>query len=382
MRGVNAPQGSRSSPHAASLNASHVKPGGGAFSNFAEARPNFSAFSRRRTTEQRVPKRRRRGRATRRATRGEAASAGMGCRHSKKKSKKDDKDNSRQDGAKRAHSERRGGGLANANAAAALEKHLERLEWQLMILKEVLSANGGAERAELLKEHADEEVCTLVLALLDKVKTETCAQLSAVHQQQRQQTAQQHQQHLHEVERAHEEVKVQLTEKFQISENLLKVEVSHLKTELERYNELKKRVQESTFKKDLLRNIQAHGSPGAFWESEQESLLFVIEMKSERLREQNRKLQDMEQLVEEKLCAEDHLVQTLQQNEDLRVRLDKSQSVLQHTCREREEARASLERQRLFNETLTREKEQLLFKLNHRDACPILNMAAAAIAPS
>lgn len=43
--------------------------------------------------------------------------------------------------------------------------------------------------------------------------------------------------------------------------------------------------------------LQAHGSPGAFWESEQESLLFVIEMKSERLREQNGKLQDMEQLV-------------------------------------------------------------------------------------
>uniref|UniRef100_A0A3Q2YM15 Coiled-coil domain containing 69 n=1 Tax=Hippocampus comes TaxID=109280 RepID=A0A3Q2YM15_HIPCM len=269
------------------------------------------------------------------------------------------------------------GGVANANAAAALEKHLERLEWQLRILKEVLSANGGAERSELLKEHADEEVCTLVLALLDKVKTETCAQLSAVHQQQRQQTAQQHQQHLLG---SYPPPPMLLCFFICLREASVSACLQiHLKAELERYNDLKKRVQESTFKKDLLRNIQAHGSPGAFWESEQESLLFVIEMKSERLREQNRKLQDMEQL---KLCAEDHLVQTLQQNEDLRVRLDKSQSALQHTCREREEARASLERQRLFNETLTREKEQLLFKLNHRDACPTLNMAAAAVAPS
>ncbi|XP_061644111.1 coiled-coil domain-containing protein 69 isoform X2 [Phyllopteryx taeniolatus] len=100
-----------------------------------------------------------------------------------------------------------------------------------------------------------------------------------------------------DVERVHEEVKVQLTEKFQISENLLKGELSELKAELEPYNELKRRVQEATFKKDLLRNIQAHGSPGAFWESEQESLLFVIEMKSERLREQNKKLQRLEQLT-------------------------------------------------------------------------------------
>lgn len=43
--------------------------------------------------------------------------------------------------------------------------------------------------------------------------------------------------------------------------------------------------------------LQAHGSPGAFWESEQESLLFVIEMKSERVQEQNRKLQQMDALV-------------------------------------------------------------------------------------
>lgn len=43
--------------------------------------------------------------------------------------------------------------------------------------------------------------------------------------------------------------------------------------------------------------LQAHGSPGAFWESEQESLLFVIEMKSERVQEQSRKLQHMDALV-------------------------------------------------------------------------------------
>lgn len=35
-----------------------------------------------------------------------------------------------------------------------------------------------------------------------------------------------------------------------------------------------------------------------FWESEQESLLFVIEMKSERVQEQSRKLQHMDTLVD------------------------------------------------------------------------------------
>lgn len=52
-----------------------------------------------------------------------------------------------------------------------LEKQVERFEWQLRILKEVLSANGNPERAELLKEHADEDVCALVLSILDKVRS-------------------------------------------------------------------------------------------------------------------------------------------------------------------------------------------------------------------
>lgn len=51
-----------------------------------------------------------------------------------------------------------------------LEKQLERFEWQLRTLKEVLSANGNPERVELLKHHADEEVCVLVLSILDKVR--------------------------------------------------------------------------------------------------------------------------------------------------------------------------------------------------------------------
>lgn len=42
---------------------------------------------------------------------------------------------------------------------------------------------------------------------------------------------------------------------------------------------------------------QTHGSPGAFWEQEQESLLFVIEMKRERLQDQGNKLLQMETLV-------------------------------------------------------------------------------------
>lgn len=111
----------------------------------------------------------------------------------------------------------------------------------------------------------------------------------------------------------------------------LQGELEQLEAELQHYQQLQQKVQQSSFQRDLQRNLQvsskgagprcrtrlpsnlsqpplaqscppssllqAHGSPGAFWESEQQSLLFVIEMKTERVQEQSRKLQYMDSLV-------------------------------------------------------------------------------------
>ncbi|XP_045886494.1 coiled-coil domain-containing protein 69 [Micropterus dolomieu] len=292
----------------------------------------------------------------------------MGCSQSKKKSKgkkgeKNQNDNScRDEGGKRASGEQ----------DVCLEKQLERFEWQLRTLKEVLSANGNPERAELLKDHADEDVCALVLGILDKVKTETTADLNVLHEQKSKAATEEHERNLEELQKRHEQEKTQLAEKFEAAENVLKGNVEELTAELQVFNELKRRVEESTFKKDLQRNIQAHGSPGAFWESEQESLLFVIEMKSERVREQSRKLQQMDALVEKNLALEDQIIHTLQQNEDLRVRMDNCQALIQQLSKEQQDLKVALERQAAVSQKLSQEKEQLMFKLRHRDSCPTI----------
>ncbi|KAM7000487.1 coiled-coil domain-containing protein 69 [Tautogolabrus adspersus] len=294
----------------------------------------------------------------------------MGCSHSKKKSKgkkggKSQKDNSRQD---------EGGKRMSGEQDVCLEKQLERFEWQLRILKEVLSANGNPERAELLKDHADVEVCALVLSILDKVKTETTADLNVLHEQKSQSATEEHERQVEELQKKHEQEKSKLTEKFQAAENDLKSKITQLTADLEVYNELKRRVEESTFKKDLQRNIQAHGSPGAFWESEQESLVFVIEMKSQRVQEQSKKLQQMDALVERNLSLEDQIVHVLQQNEDLNVRIENCQTLIQQLSKEQLELKVALERQAITNQNLSQEKEQLMFKLRHRDSCPTIHL--------
>ncbi|CAL9692652.1 unnamed protein product [Knipowitschia caucasica] len=288
----------------------------------------------------------------------------MGCSQSKKKSKGKKSD-------KRPSAERD----PCCGSDLCLEKQLERFEWQLRTLKEVLSANGNASRAELLKGHAHEEVCALVTGILDKVKTETTADLNVVFEQKRKAASEDHDRQIKELQTSHEQEVKQLRERFAAAEGLLKAQVEKLTSELQTYNALKRRVQESTLKRDLKRNVQTHGSPGEFWESEQESLLFVIEMKAEQVEEGKRRLQQMNQLTQKNLCLEEQLGQVLQQNEDLRVRFDNCQSVIQQLSAEQQELKLALDRQQSLNQHLSQQKEELVFKIRHRDSYPSMHLA-------
>ncbi|XP_056145229.1 coiled-coil domain-containing protein 69 [Lampris incognitus] len=296
----------------------------------------------------------------------------MGCAHSKEK--KDKKAGRTQKDLSKL-GDGRIGKPPTEDPGVCLQKQLERFEWQLRILRDVLSANGGQRRVELLKEHAHEELCALVRSITDEVRTETAAELNAIHQQTSELAAEEEKRRLQELQSVHEQEKTFLTEEFKAAHDVLKGKFDELNAELHDYNELKRRVEESTFKKDLQRNIQTHGSPGAFWESEQESLLFVIEMKTERVQEQARKLQQMQTLGEKNLVLEDQMVQMLQQNEDLSVRIDSYQSVIQELSKELHELKGALGRQTAMTQRLSQEKEQLVFKLRHRDSHPTIQLS-------
>ncbi|XP_020329740.2 coiled-coil domain-containing protein 69 isoform X2 [Oncorhynchus kisutch] len=292
----------------------------------------------------------------------------MGCSHSKRKSKVKEEEKT-----KEVRGQDGGGGkvpLEELNVGLEAEKQLGQYEWQLKILREVLSASGTQEREELLKDPTKGELCFLVHNIIEKVETETAADMTVLYVEKSQRTAEQHARQLEERQRRQSEERKQLTETHQAAEKVLKEEVEELTTELHVYNQLKKRVDESTFKKDLQRNIEAHGSPGPFWEQEQESLLFVIEMKSERIQEQGNKLLQMQVLVEKNLSLEDQVITVLQQNEDLTVRIDNHQSLIQQLSKEHQDLQGTLDRQTGLCQRLTQEKEQLMFKLKHRDSCP------------
>ncbi|XP_072519726.1 coiled-coil domain-containing protein 69 [Salminus brasiliensis] len=244
------------------------------------------------------------------------------------------------------------------------EKLLEKYEQQLKVLHKVLAASSK-EREQLLKDHQHGELCTLVHSITEKVKSEVTAELGALHEKQMKSSSEQHQRETEEMERVHSEEKHALKEAHMAVEGALKGRIEELTADLKLFTELKQRVKESTLKRDLQRNIETHGSPGEFWEQEQESLLIVIEMKSERLQEHGSKLRQMETLVEKNLALEDQVLQVLQQNEDLRVRIENYQTLIHQLSKEQNETQEALEKQTLQMHKLSQEKEELLFKLLH-----------------
>ncbi|KAL4656108.1 coiled-coil domain-containing protein 69-like isoform X1 [Arapaima gigas] len=122
-----------------------------------------------------------------------------------------------------------------------------------------------------------------------------------------------------EIQRKSEMENVFLMDTDQAADALLQ-----LSGQLKLFRDLQRTVEDSILKKNLEVNIQAHGSPGEFWEQELESMLFVVEMKNKHLQEQRKKLTEMEKLKERNRLLEDQLARVISQNEELRAHMEKS----------------------------------------------------------
>ncbi|XP_028816150.1 coiled-coil domain-containing protein 69 [Denticeps clupeoides] len=301
----------------------------------------------------------------------------MGCAHSKKKTC----ERGRRKNAKQASS-------------TGCEKHslddlcpeskgqLEQYECQVKVLHDFLAAPGSLERDDLLKTHQHNELCVLVHSIAEKVKLEMTAELKALHEQDLKSTTEEYEGQVQELLRIHKEEKATLDEVHRATENNLKETVEELTADLKFFTELKQRVEMSTLKRDLQRNIETHGTPGAFWEQEQESLLFVIEMKRERVQELGSKLLQMEALVQKNLSLEDQVIHLLQQNEDLSVRIENYQSLIQQLSKEQSDLQEALEMQSELVQKLGHEKDELRFKLLQRgDSCAAASFLLPPVLP-
>uniref|UniRef100_A0A8D2MSW5 Coiled-coil domain containing 69 n=1 Tax=Zonotrichia albicollis TaxID=44394 RepID=A0A8D2MSW5_ZONAL len=129
-----------------------------------------------------------------------------------------------------------------------------------------------------------------------------------------------HTETLQELQGAHEQEKLLLTESHHRSEAALQEKIQALNSQLKSFQDRMKRVEESLLRTDYKKHIQEHGSPSPFWEQELESLHFVIEMKNEHIHGLDKKLLHLENVEERNLQLEEKVKTLQQENEDLQVR--------------------------------------------------------------
>lgn len=180
-----------------------------------------------------------------------------------------------------------------------------------------------------------------------------------------------HTETLRELRRVHEQEKLLLTESHHRSQAALQETIQELNSQLKSFQERMKRVEESLLSTDYKKHIQEHGSPSPFWEQELESLHFVIEMKNEHIHGLDKKLLNLESVVERNLLLEEKVKILQQENEDLQVRTQNHLVMARQLSEELLAARGALEKETQLREQARREKEELLYRvLNGGDGSP------------
>nr|XP_031361930.1 coiled-coil domain-containing protein 69 [Lonchura striata domestica] len=172
-----------------------------------------------------------------------------------------------------------------------------------------------------------------------------------------------HTETLQELQGAHEQEKLLLTESHHRSEAVLQEKIQELNSQLKSFQERMKRVEESLLRTDYKKHIQEHGSPSPFWEQELESLHFVIEMKNEQIHGLDKKLLHLETVEERNLLLEEKVKTLQQENEDLHVRTQNHLVVARQLSEELRSARGALEKEAQLLDQARREKEELLYRV-------------------
>ncbi|KAJ8777736.1 hypothetical protein J1605_001195 [Eschrichtius robustus] len=106
-----------------------------------------------------------------------------------------------------------------------------------------------------------------------------------------------------------------------------------------------------------------------YLEQELESLKAVLEIKNEKLHQQDIKLMKMEKLVDNNTALVDKLKRFQQENEELKARMDKHMAISRQLSTEQAVLQESLEKESKVNKRLSMENEELLWKLHNGDLC-------------
>ncbi|XP_074947465.1 microtubule-associated tumor suppressor 1 isoform X1 [Phalacrocorax aristotelis] len=169
-----------------------------------------------------------------------------------------------------------------------------------------------------------------------------------------------------ELKSTHESERKLLEDSFKEKQELLEKRIDELKCENDSLSEKLKVEEQKQIAKEKanVKNPQI-----MYLEQELESLKAVLEIKNEKLHQQDVKLMKMEKLLENNTILMDKLKKVQQENEDLKARMDKHMELSRQLSTEQAVLQESLEKESKVNKRLSMENEELLWKLHNGDLC-------------
>ncbi|XP_067313821.1 microtubule-associated tumor suppressor 1 homolog A isoform X1 [Pseudorasbora parva] len=166
-----------------------------------------------------------------------------------------------------------------------------------------------------------------------------------------------------ELKQSHEKEMETLNTTLKESEETLSNQIQELITE---NNSLKEKLNAEVKRRmDLAEKTQ--DSHTLYLEQELESLKVVLDIKNKQIHEQDKKLMQIDKLMERNVKLDEYLKKLQQENEDLKARMDKHAALSRQLSTEQAVLQESLQKESKVNKRLSMENEELIWKLNNGD---------------
>ncbi|XP_032395196.1 microtubule-associated tumor suppressor 1 homolog isoform X2 [Etheostoma spectabile] len=149
------------------------------------------------------------------------------------------------------------------------------------------------------------------------------------------------------------------------TETSLSEKISELSAEKAALNEKLKAEEER--RKQILTDKNLKDSHTVYLEQELESLKVVLEIKNNQLHHKEKKLMEMDKLLETNVKLQECLTKVQQENEDYKARMDKHAALSKQLSSEQALLQQTLQKESKVNKRLSMENEELLWKLHNGD---------------
>ncbi|KAM6953179.1 microtubule-associated tumor suppressor 1 homolog A, partial [Aplochiton taeniatus] len=256
---------------------------------------------------------------------------------------------------------------------AALEELLEKVKEQqqhdLAQLEQRLQAFYQAEWDKVhltYQEEADkckalmEQQMSELRAAHEEVKLE----LETSHSDQLQGVQKQCEDSLQELSKAHEQELQTLDKTLKETETTLCEKIQELTAENNVFSE---RIMAEEARRKALADKHQKDSHTLYLEQELESLKVVLDIKNKQLHQQDKKLMQIDKLVEKNVKLDECFQKVRQENEDYRARMDRHAALSRQLSTEQAVLQESLQKESKVNKRLSMENEELMWKLHNGD---------------